>query len=109
MTDLTTLDYAPATELVEAIRTRRVSPVELLDDVLARAERLQDSVHAFVTLDAERARAAAKDAEAAVLLKIFQSHLADHQADKFAILHDREGKARVLELDGGGRAIDEKG
>ena len=67
MTDLTTLAYAPATDLVEAIRTRRLSPVEVLDDVLARAERLQDSVHAFVTLDAERARAAAQAAEAAVM------------------------------------------
>src|SRR5712691_3308560 len=32
-----------------------------------RAERLQDTVHAFVTFDAERARAAARAAEAAVL------------------------------------------
>src|SRR5437879_5574577 len=67
MTDLTTLDYAPAIDLVEAIRTRRVSPVELLDDVLERAERLQATVHAFVTIDAERARAAASAAEAAVM------------------------------------------
>src|SRR5258708_40069145 len=66
MTDLTTLAFAPATALVEAIRTRRVSPVDVLDDVLERAERLQPSVHAFVTLDAERARAAARAAEAAV-------------------------------------------
>jgi Asp-tRNA(Asn)/Glu-tRNA(Gln) amidotransferase A subunit family amidase len=67
MTELTTLAYAPATTLVEGIRTRRVSPVELLDDVLDRAERLQSSVHAFVTLDAERARDAGRAAEAAVM------------------------------------------
>ena len=67
MTDLTTLAYAPATALVEAIRARRVSPIEVLDDVLERAERLQPTVHAFVTLDAERARAAARAAEAAVV------------------------------------------
>jgi Asp-tRNA(Asn)/Glu-tRNA(Gln) amidotransferase A subunit family amidase len=67
MTELTTLAYAPAITLVEGIRTRRVSPVELLDDVLDRAERLQSSVHAFVTLDAERARDAARAAEAAVM------------------------------------------
>jgi Asp-tRNA(Asn)/Glu-tRNA(Gln) amidotransferase A subunit family amidase len=67
MTELTTLAYAPAITLVEGIRTRRVSPVELLDDVLDRAERLQSSVHAFVTLDAERARDAGRAAEAAVM------------------------------------------
>ena len=86
MTDLTALDYAPATELVEAIRTRRVSPVELLDDVLARAERLQDSVHAFVTLDAERARAAAKDAEAAVI-----------RGDQLGVLHGLPVSVKDLE------------
>src|SRR5438876_752537 len=67
MTDVTTLAYTPATTLVENIRTRRLSPVEVLDDVLERAERLQPSVHAFVTLDAERARDAARAAEAAVM------------------------------------------
>lgn len=67
MTDLSTLAFTPATTLAEAIRTRRVSPVEVLDDVLERAERLQPTVHAFVTLDAERARDAARAAEAAVM------------------------------------------
>src|SRR5919204_4307512 len=61
------LDYVPATDLVEAIRTRRLSPVEVLEDVLRRAERLQPSLHPFMTLDAERARAAARSAEAAVM------------------------------------------
>jgi Asp-tRNA(Asn)/Glu-tRNA(Gln) amidotransferase A subunit family amidase len=64
---MTALDYLPATDLVEAIRTRRLSPVEVLDDVLRRAERLQPSLHPFMTVDAERARAAARDAEAAVM------------------------------------------
>src|SRR5438270_9096376 len=63
---MTALDYAPATDLVEAIRTRRLSPVEVLEDVLQRAERLQPSLHAFMTIDADRARDAARDAEAAV-------------------------------------------
>jgi Asp-tRNA(Asn)/Glu-tRNA(Gln) amidotransferase A subunit family amidase len=67
MTDLTTLAYTPATSLAEAIRTRRLSPVEVLDDVLERAERLQPTVHAFVTLDAERARDAARAAESAIM------------------------------------------
>jgi Asp-tRNA(Asn)/Glu-tRNA(Gln) amidotransferase A subunit family amidase len=64
---MTALDYAPATDLVEAIRTRRLSPVEVLEDVLQRAERLQPSLHPFMTIDADRARDAARDAEAAVM------------------------------------------
>ena len=64
---MTALDYAPATDLVDAIRTRRLSPVEVLEDVLQRAGRLQPSLHPFMTVDAERARAAAREAEAAVM------------------------------------------
>ncbi|HYY88175.1 MAG TPA: amidase family protein [Chloroflexota bacterium] len=64
---MTTLDYADAIDLVSAIRTRRLSPVEVLEDVLQRAERLQPILHPFVTIDAERASAAARDAEAAVM------------------------------------------
>ena len=64
---MTALDYAPATDFVEAIRTRRLSPVEVLEDVLERAERLQPSLHPFMTIDADRARDAARSAEAAVM------------------------------------------
>src|SRR5438477_9946901 len=64
---MTALDYAPATDFVEAIRTRRLSPVEVLEDVLQRAERLQPSLHPFMTIDADRARDAARSAEAAVM------------------------------------------
>jgi len=61
------LVYTPATELVEGIRQRQLSPVELLDAVLRRAESLQPRLFAFMTLDAERAQAAARQAEAAVM------------------------------------------
>jgi Asp-tRNA(Asn)/Glu-tRNA(Gln) amidotransferase A subunit family amidase len=64
---LTDLDFATATGLVEALRARSLSPVELLDHVLARAERLQPTLNAFVTLDAEGARAAAQVAEQALM------------------------------------------
>src|SRR6266487_2361890 len=64
---MTALDYLPATDLREAIRTRRLSPVEVVEDVLRRAERLQPSLRPFMTIDAEGARAAARDAEAAVM------------------------------------------
>jgi Asp-tRNA(Asn)/Glu-tRNA(Gln) amidotransferase A subunit family amidase len=60
---LSDLDYAEATTLTQAIKNRQLSPVELLDHVLRRAAALQPSVNAFVTLDEEVARAAARTAE----------------------------------------------
>jgi aspartyl-tRNA(Asn)/glutamyl-tRNA(Gln) amidotransferase subunit A len=63
----TDLCYTPAADLARLIRERRVSPVEVLDDVLRRVEAVDRTVHAFVTLDADRARAAARVAEAAVM------------------------------------------
>jgi len=67
VTDTAELSFTPATELARRIRDRELSPVELLDAVLARVEAVDPRVHAFVTLDAERARDAARQAEAAVL------------------------------------------
>lgn len=61
------LCFTPATELRVLIRDRQLSPVELLDAVLARCEEVEPTIHAFVTIDAEGARAAAKSAEAAVM------------------------------------------
>ena len=55
MTDLTRL---PAFDLCELIATRKVSPVELTDAVLARADKLQPVLNCFVTLVPEQARAA---------------------------------------------------
>jgi aspartyl-tRNA(Asn)/glutamyl-tRNA(Gln) amidotransferase subunit A len=66
MTEATDLCFTPAIELARRIRARDLSPVELLDAVLARVESVDPRVHAFMTLDAERARAAARAAEAAV-------------------------------------------
>lgn len=64
MTDLTRL---PASELHTRIAAKEVSPVELTDAVLARAEKLQPVLNCFVTLVPEQARAAAREAEAAVM------------------------------------------
>ena len=64
---LTNLDYATAVDLSAAIRDKSLSPVELMDYVLDRAERLQPTVNAFLTLDDERARQTAKEAEAAIM------------------------------------------
>jgi Asp-tRNA(Asn)/Glu-tRNA(Gln) amidotransferase A subunit family amidase len=61
------LAFTPASELIEQIRRRALSPVELTEAVLARAEQLQPRLFAFMTLDAEGALAAARTAEAAVM------------------------------------------
>ena len=64
MSDLTRL---PASVLREQIAARKVSPVELTDAVLARAEKLQPVLNCFITIAADQARAAAKQAEDAVM------------------------------------------
>jgi aspartyl-tRNA(Asn)/glutamyl-tRNA(Gln) amidotransferase subunit A len=64
VSDLTRL---PASVLREQIAARKVSPVELTDAVLARAEKLQPVLNCFITIAADQARAAAKKAEDAVM------------------------------------------
>ena len=61
------LCFAPATELSPLIRRRELSPVELIDAVLARIEACEPRINAFATLTAERARDAAKRAEARLM------------------------------------------
>ncbi len=58
-TDLSGLTIARAAEL---LRTRAVSPVELTDDYLARIQRLNPTVNAYVAVTAERAREDARRA-----------------------------------------------
>src|SRR3954470_17738158 len=58
--DLTLLEQA------DAVRRREVSPVELVDHYLARIDRLNGEVGAFVHVAPDQARAAAKDAESAL-------------------------------------------
>ena len=61
------LAFLPATDLVAAIRARRVSPVEIVDAVLRRIERLNPRLTAYCTVTAESARREAQNAEAAVM------------------------------------------
>ncbi|MGH3966860.1 MAG: amidase, partial [Mycobacterium sp.] len=61
------LAFTPAAELAALVARRAVSPVELVDAVLARIERTQPVLNAFITVCADQARAAARAAEAAVL------------------------------------------
>lgn len=50
------------TAAADAIRARRLSPVELVDSVLARIEEVEPHLGAYVTVTAERARRAAAEA-----------------------------------------------
>src|SRR3954451_21130600 len=58
--DLTMLEQAAA------IRSREISPVDLVEHYLERIERLNDEVGAFIHVAADSARGAAKEAERAV-------------------------------------------
>ena len=62
------LAYASAAELAGLIARKGISPVELVDDVIARIAASQPSLNAFITICAEEARAAAWEAEAAVMM-----------------------------------------
>src|SRR5262249_37304359 len=63
------LHFLPATSLAELVRQKKISPVELLEIHLARIERLNPRLNAFVQVDAEGARRAAAEREAAVMRK----------------------------------------
>lgn len=62
-----TLCFTPATDLRQLIAARALSPVELMDAVIARAESVQPRINAFAIPRFEQAREAAKEAEAAVM------------------------------------------
>jgi Asp-tRNA(Asn)/Glu-tRNA(Gln) amidotransferase A subunit family amidase len=53
--------------LAAGIRNRRFSPVEVVDDILARVERLNPLVNAYCLVRGDEAREAARRAEAAVM------------------------------------------
>ena len=58
--------YGSLIGMAEQVRAGEISPVELVDAHLARIERLNPKLNAFASVDAERACARAKVAEAAV-------------------------------------------
>jgi amidase len=53
------LAFAPALELAAQVRERKVSPVELTELYLERIQRLDPQLNSYVTVDTERALAAA--------------------------------------------------
>ncbi|MBX6742238.1 MAG: amidase [Acetobacteraceae bacterium] len=64
---MTEFAWRSAAELVALIRSRQVSPVEVMRATLERAEASQPVLNAFITLCPEQAMAAARAAEAAVM------------------------------------------
>jgi aspartyl-tRNA(Asn)/glutamyl-tRNA(Gln) amidotransferase subunit A len=60
------LCWTPATELAAMIRRRKVSPVEVVDAVLGRIEKVNPTLNAFVLVTAESARKQARAAERAL-------------------------------------------
>ena len=61
------LCFTPATELTRMIRGKRVSPVEIMEAVLVRAEALNPRLNAICTATYQAAMDAARQAEAAVM------------------------------------------
>ncbi|MGD9540848.1 amidase [Methylocystis sp.] len=59
-------DYRSASDLVAALRERRISALELADRTIARIEALDSRINAMPVRDFERARAAARAADAAL-------------------------------------------
>ncbi len=59
--------YTPAVEIAALIREKKLSPVEVVDSLLDRIDRINPSINAFCTVAADQARQAAKRAEAAVM------------------------------------------
>ena len=60
--------FASAVQLADLVARKAVSPVELVEDALERIEKSQPTLNAFITVCAEEARAAAWEAEAALML-----------------------------------------
>ena len=59
--------WASALDLATRIRQKAISPVELMEVVLRRLEALNPRLNAFCLVAADQARAAARDAEVAVM------------------------------------------
>ncbi|MEM7253895.1 MAG: amidase [Pseudomonadota bacterium] len=61
-----TLDFASIADLSRQLRARQLSPVELVDHCIARIERYDGQLNAFLTPTLSKARADAKRAEAEI-------------------------------------------
>ena len=59
--------WMSATDLARQIRRKKISPVEVVKDLLEAIDQINPRINAYVTVDADRALAAARKAEKAVM------------------------------------------
>jgi aspartyl-tRNA(Asn)/glutamyl-tRNA(Gln) amidotransferase subunit A len=64
---MTDIAFTSASDLAAMIRNREVSPVEVVSSTLSRIERSQPTLNAFITVAADSAMQAAREAEAMVM------------------------------------------
>jgi aspartyl-tRNA(Asn)/glutamyl-tRNA(Gln) amidotransferase subunit A len=67
--DLPTSDlhWLSVAKIAEAIAARKLSPVELMQALLARVDKLEPRLHAFIKIDGDQALAAARAAETEIM------------------------------------------
>ena len=58
--------FASIREIISSLQQSETSPVELVERVLAQIEELNPSLHLFISINADGARIAAREAEAAI-------------------------------------------
>jgi aspartyl-tRNA(Asn)/glutamyl-tRNA(Gln) amidotransferase subunit A len=63
---MTSAAFHPVHALAAEIAARRQSPVDLVEECLARIERLEPRLHAFISINAANARLAAEAADKAI-------------------------------------------
>ena len=61
------LGFLPAWQMASAVKNKKLSPVEIVDALLTRIEKINPRVNAYCTIAADMARKAARKAEAAVM------------------------------------------
>src|SRR3954465_15233495 len=64
---MTDIAFTSASDLAAMIRNREVSPVEVISSTLSRIEQSQPQLNAFITIAADSAMQAAREAEAKVM------------------------------------------
>ena len=67
--------YATLLETADAIRSRKISPVELTNALLGRIARLEPSLHSYATVTLELACAQARRAEAEIAARRYRGPL----------------------------------
>ncbi len=64
---MTDLHWLPVAKMAEAIAAKELSPVELMQALLARVEKLDPRLNAFIKVDGDQALAAAQAAETEIM------------------------------------------